>query len=896
MMNASSRNSALLGLLLCAAPAAGFDQTSPFELRWSPGEIRMTELANHAGDLKSVVPFPDGKRLLTADDYSIRVWSLENQAPLLVVRPDDLITAAILSADGKTIVSAEGKGEIHLRDAATGRELKTVATGNYIDKLALASDGRRLTTYWTGEAKVVDLETGEVVKTWDLKAPGNGPGDDYIPDCVAVTPDGRALAALTKKKLRVYDLETGAITSSWSEKRASDVYECALVLSPDAKSVLVKHAGETLLLRDLADGKERASFKTARGHSLRGAAFAAGGRRVVAGTTEGLWSWDAATGKPTVVWARGGYVDQPVLSTDGERIFSRVPGGRISIVDSHTGAAVGAWPRCSEYDTISVIDKDGKPALKGVGYALDSAEEFNTAGIDDRTLPLFSKLFKTCSTGSDRGFDLMASCFKALRAQAVEAEPVPPPPADLAQGAYESTAAFNARVSAAKASYEKVLAEREKRLADWKPPEAALPVSFLMIFGNPKVENTVYDPDTRLFTFDIAAGNHEASGFRVRMGFKEQIPNDKAEEFEKRLRDAAPTVAFLVQGGNFSLEKVSVLLPGWQYERYHAVPTDAVAARQLARVSIADGLAKPADPAALDVSFGFSQSADLAAKKRELADARKKQATAAELSALEEAILRISDAGTQYNSDVDAPVAARAEDPDAYAVVVGVESYQMKDLPKARFAERDARSVAKRLEALGVPPRNMKVLIGADATRAKLAGVLEDWLPQRVGDGSKVYFYFSGHGAPEAASGDAYLVPWDGDPSLLKRTGYLVSSLYADLGKLRGSRRVAILDACFSGAGGRSLLAKGARPLVNSRGADSGNVTVLAAASASQITASLEAEGHGLFTYHFLKSLGAGGRPASAVFAELKPKVQDDAARQSREQTPAFQGPDAAIP
>lgn len=102
------------------------------------------------------------------------------------------------------------------------------------------------------------------------------------------------------------------------------------------------------------------------------------------------------------------------------------------------------------------------------------------------------------------------------------------------------------------------------------------------------------------------------------------------------------------------------------------------------------------------------------------------------------------------------------------------------------------------------------------------------------------------------------------------------------------------LDACFSGAGGRSVLAKGARPLVakvDDGVPASSRLTVLAAASGDEITGTLAEQGHDLFTYHLLKGLFADPRPsAKALHAYLRPRVQDDARRQNREQTPTLAG------
>ena len=242
-------------------------------------------------------------------------------------------------------------------------------------------------------------------------------------------------------------------------------------------------------------------------------------------------------------------------------------------------------------------------------------------------------------------------------------------------------------------------------------------------------------------------------------------------------------------------------------------------------------------------------------------------------------------------SDVDSPRAKGAPRPDDFALVIGIDEYQ--SLPKADYGVRDARTVRKHLEALGLPARNIVSLEGPKATASALRGYLEEWLPRNVKPESTLFVYYSGHGAPDPTSGDAYLVPWDGNPTFLRSTAYPLKKLYADLGKTNAKRVIVALDACFSGAGGRSVLAKGARPLVakvDESVPAAANLTVLAAASGTEITGSLDDQGHGIFTYHFLKGLSDGARTPKALFDYLKPRVQDDARRQNREQSPTLSG------
>ncbi|TBR25348.1 hypothetical protein EPO15_02375 [bacterium] len=249
-------------------------------------------------------------------------------------------------------------------------------------------------------------------------------------------------------------------------------------------------------------------------------------------------------------------------------------------------------------------------------------------------------------------------------------------------------------------------------------------------------------------------------------------------------------------------------------------------------------------------------------------------------------------AAASFSSDIESPRYRLAERDKDFAVVVGIEDYS--DLPKAVYAERDAEAFAAHARALGVPERNLVVLRGSKAGRAALEKYLEQWLPRLVGPESRVYFFFSGHGAPDVKTGQAYLVPWDGDANFLETTAYPVRRLYERLNALKAKSVLVAMDSCFSGAGGRSVLATGARPLVTfvETGAVEGSLTVLSASGAREISGSLPDRGHGAFTYFLLKGLNGDAKDftASGLLDYLTPRVQDEARRLNRDQTPQLQG------
>ena len=118
--------------------------------------------------------------------------------------------------------------------------------------------------------------------------------------------------------------------------------------------------------------------------------------------------------------------------------------------------------------------------------------------------------------------------------------------------------------------------------------------------------------------------------------------------------------------------------------------------------------------------------------------------------------------------------------------------------PQADFATQDAQLVTDYLvKILGYSEENVVTLLNDRATNVDFVKYFEKWLPNNIEKGSTVFVYFSGHGAPNSKSGDAYLVPYDGDPSFIDETGYSLKRMYGALSKLPAKEIIVALDSCF---------------------------------------------------------------------------------------------------
>lgn len=239
------------------------------------------------------------------------------------------------------------------------------------------------------------------------------------------------------------------------------------------------------------------------------------------------------------------------------------------------------------------------------------------------------------------------------------------------------------------------------------------------------------------------------------------------------------------------------------------------------------------------------------------------------------------------NSDLlPAPKLVTRNRANDLAVIVGIENY--RKLPSAEFAKNDALAFKEYLLAIGFEKKNIKTLINEDATKTSIQAAIEVWLKNKVKKESTVVVYYSGHGSPDITSKISYLVPYDGDLNYLPVTAYPLNRMYQMLTDLNAKIIYVILDACFSGAGGRSLIAKGYRPVLISHHKPkvSKKLVVLTASRENQISLSSPQLKHGLLTYFFLKAIKEKKRDIIDIYQYVLKNVENTAIDQNVEQTP----------
>jgi hypothetical protein len=278
-------------------------------------------------------------------------------------------------------------------------------------------------------------------------------------------------------------------------------------------------------------------------------------------------------------------------------------------------------------------------------------------------------------------------------------------------------------------------------------------------------------------------------------------------------------------------------------------------------------------------------------------------------------------------STTPAPLAAAPREPtvpkppppmvkvaDRWAVVIGVGEYEDKQIPRLRYAVRDAEAIYEFLTTQGGYPKD-HVLLLTDATEVKptllaIKRALGDFLTRRAGRDDMVLIYFAGHGAPEvdAAGVEAdgvskYLIPRDGDADSLYTTAFPMEEIQRIFLRIPSERVVMLLDTCYSGtAGGRTFARQRMRStglsdqflerLTRSRGH-----VIMTASGPNEVALENSTLGHGLFTYYVLEGLkGKADRDGDGLVSvsELYEYVQNQVDRKAQEvggrQRPVMKG------
>lgn len=204
-----------------------------------------------------------------------------------------------------------------------------------------------------------------------------------------------------------------------------------------------------------------------------------------------------------------------------------------------------------------------------------------------------------------------------------------------------------------------------------------------------------------------------------------------------------------------------------------------------------------------------------------------------------------------------------------YALVIGIAGYPYFDADhKLVWTDSDATAFAQFIQSPAggsFPQTQVRLLRGREATRDAIFRQL-DWIGQRANENDLVYVFFAGHGTEDPATHIAYLMPFDGDPSLPGSEGIPTEQFLEEVKKRLNARNIIFfIDACYAGSATTNSLTDRGGPLAFaqrlnedwSRILNTQALNRMGFLSAGPTELSYESDSlrHGVFTWFLLKGL-----------------------------------------
>ena len=510
----------------------------------------------------------------------------------------------------------------------------------------------------------------------------------------------------------------------------------------------------------------------------------------------------------------------------------------------------------------------------------------------------------------------LAELPEALRRERREIEASrPPPEVTLTRDEFESTAEFNERVRATRASEEAKRAAYDRRVEnlnrklrefqDNLPKTLPRPLvlqsiseSLYELVGEPEVKNVIYDADLKRFIITVAGSmQSDRAPVTFTMVTQDDIDSDQGRRLKQLISRARPFLRMAVSdklirpvSGHLVLGDQALAM---QFVDNVDIPTLDTVKLETGQLANLRPLRKIEGGTVSTQSMVLAddiESRKLRERLEELRDdVRQRQQVSAEKERLNEEIrqlearLKTMDQGEFKDdlADVIAKISPARVTGNTYAIVIGIADYD--ELPRVTFADRSAKSFADLIRRqFGIPPERMVSLINDEATGVRMMTRLRT-VVGRLTNKDRLIVYYSGHAAPTRDGKHTVLIPQDASDGHLDDPAFRLNEFYQTLLRSNAQQLIVVLDTCFSGRSeGNKLIYKDVAPVipVSRDGVTPPNdsrLTVLAAAGPSDFANALSGRGHRLFSYHLLHEMAKTGSLVPDRFSVVSEAVQRDA-------------------
>ncbi|MEU0877253.1 helix-turn-helix domain-containing protein [Lentzea sp. NPDC005914] len=351
-----------------AVVSLAFSPTAPLLVAgtWD-GTARLWNLDGTSRDLPGTSPVhavavsPDGRRIATSNDRTVRIWPVEGGEPRVLSGHTDVVRGLAFSPDGR-LASTSVDRTVRVWDqdeplVLTGHTAPVVAATFAGDALATASDDHTV-RLWDLPGDQIQAHSDSVysvaahgdliatgsydrtVKLWQngrLLTVLTGPRDAV--NTVQFSPDGKTLLAASAD----HRVHRWTITDPRKpeELPALDGHTDAvntLAVSPDGRLVATGSTDRTIVLWDARTG---ASLDTLRGHadSVEALAFSPDSSRLASGSGDfSVRVWDVASrAVVTHLTGPGHAVKSVAFSPDGTRLATGGTDFTVRVWDLATG-------------------------------------------------------------------------------------------------------------------------------------------------------------------------------------------------------------------------------------------------------------------------------------------------------------------------------------------------------------------------------------------------------------------------------------------------------------------------------------------------------------------------------------------------------------------------------